>query len=155
MHTLHILKYRFLHAKPIEQIKFILPEFRIRLAHKGKHLSNLFSADAEPKNSEVIETTYCCYHFKCGCLSHNVGMTASSIKTRDTELRNPSSAKGIYYHIYSYPNYLSRLSEFKSLYLRPENKFFMQHFKILQKSFRSYFGRRRTKAFLCEFYGRI
>jgi hypothetical protein len=143
--------------KLIKQIKFILPEFHIRLAYKGIHLSNLFSADAKPKNPEVIETTNCCYHFKCGCLSHYVGMTARSIKTRATEHRNPSSAKGIYYHIHSCPNYLSRLSEFESLNFRPEHgirakqklrdKFFMQHFKILQKSFRSYFDRRKTEAF--------
>ena len=85
--------------KLIKQIKLILPSFHIRLSYKGIKLSNLFSADAKPPKPNEIETTNCCYHFKCTCLSHYVGMTGRKIKNRATEPRNPSSAKGIYYHI--------------------------------------------------------
>ena len=143
--------------KLTKQIKLVLPSFHIRLAYKGIQLSNLFSADAKPSKPQEIETTNCCYHFKCLCLSHYVGMTGRMIKNRATEHRNPSSAKGIYYHINSCPNYLTRLSYFERENFRLEDgvrarqkkrdKFFMQHFSVLQKSFRSYFERRKTEAF--------
>ena len=55
------------------------------LAYKGILLSNLFSADAKPKNTEEIQTTNCIYHSRCLCQSHYVGMTARIIKTRATE----------------------------------------------------------------------
>ena len=96
------------------QIKTIMPDFHIRLAYKGIKLSNLFSADAKCKNNDVIQTTNCVYYFKCLCLSHNVGMTARTIKTRATEHRNPSSAKGIYYHMHSCPDYITRLAQFEN-----------------------------------------
>ena len=143
--------------KLIKQIKHILPNFHVRLAYKGIHLSNIFSADSKPPKSDIIETTNCCYQFKCTCLSHYVGMTGRMIKARATEHRNPSSAKGIYYHINSCPDYITRLSNFERENFRPKNgirarkklrdKFFMQHFRVLQKSFRSYFDRRKTEAF--------
>ena len=143
--------------KLIAQIKVVMPNFHVRLAYKGIKLSNLFSADAKPKISEEIQTTNCVYHFKCLCLSHYVGMTARTIKARATEHRNPSSAKGIYYHIHSCPNYLSRLSIFESENFKPSDgvrtrkklrdKFFMQHFRVLQRSFGSYYDRRKTEAF--------
>ena len=143
--------------KLIKQIKHILPNFHVRLAYKGIHLSNIFSADSKPPKSDIIETTNCCYQFKCTCLSHYVGMTGRMIKARATEHRNPSSAKGIYYHINSCPDYITRLSNFEKENFRPKNgirarkklrdKFFMQHFRVLQKSFRSYFDRRKTEAF--------
>ena len=143
--------------KLIKQIKLFLPHFHIRLAYKGIKVSNLFSSDAKPLKSKEIETTNCCYHFKCICLSHYVGMTGRMIKTRAIEHRNPSSAKGIYYHINSCPDYLTKLSNFERDNFRLENgvrarkklidKFFMQHFKLLQKSFRSNYERRKTEAF--------
>ena len=143
--------------KLIAQIKVVMPNFHVRLAYKGIKLSNLFSADAKQKISEEIQTTNCVYHFKCLCLSHYVGMTARTIKARATEHRNPSSAKGIYYHIHSCPNYLSRLSIFESENFKPSDgvrtrkklrdKFFMQHFRVLQRSFGSYYDRRKTEAF--------
>ena len=84
-------------------------------------------------------------------------MTARTINTRATEHRNPSKAKGIYYHIHSCPNYLTRLAEFENTNFRPSDgvrarikmrdKFFMQHFRVLQKSFGSYFDRRKSEAF--------
>ena len=142
--------------KLIRQIKNVIPDFHVRLAYKSVKLANLFSADAKPKNVDEIETTNCVYHFKCLCLSHYVGMTARTIKTRATEHRNPSKAKGIYYHIHSCPNYLTRLAEFENTNFRPSDgvrarikmrdKFFMQHFRVLQKSFGSYFDRRKSEA---------
>ena len=105
--------------KLIKKIKTFLPHFHIRLAYKGIQVSNLFSADAKPKNDQEIETTNCCYQFKCVCLSHYVGMTARKIKTRAVEHRNRSSAKGIYYHIHSCPNYLTRLSSFERENVKP------------------------------------
>ena len=143
--------------KLIRQIKTLIPDFHVRLAYKGIKLSNLFSADAKPKNNDEIETTNCCYHFKCLCLSHYVGMTSRTIRARAKEHRNPSSAKGIYYHIHSCPNYITRLTQFENENFRPSDgvrtrkklrdKFFMQHFKVLQKSFGSYYERRKTEAF--------
>ena len=143
--------------KLIRQIKLIIPNFHVRLAYEGIKLSNLFSADAKPKQNDEIQTTNCVYHFKCRCLSHYVGMTARTIKARATEHRNPSSAKGIYYHIHSCPDYLTRLDQFEKDNLKPtdgkrakkklKDKFFMQHFKVLQKSFRSYYDRRRAESF--------
>ena len=134
-----------------------VPNFHIRLAYKGIKLSNLFSADAKPKISEENQTTNCVYHFKCLCLSHYVGMTARTIQARATEHQNPSSAKGIYYHIHSCPDYLSRLSKYENDNFRPSDgvrakkkhrdKFFMQHFRVLQRSFGSYYDRRKTEAF--------
>ena len=143
--------------KLIRQIKTLIPDFHVRLAYKGIKLSNLFSADAKPKNNDEIETTNCCYHFKCLCLSHYVGMTSRTIRARAKEHRNPSSAKGIYYHIHSCPNYITRLTQFENENFRPSDgvrtrkklrdKFFMQHFRVLQKSFGSYYERRKTEAF--------
>ena len=91
--------------KLIRQIKQFGPNVHIRLAYKGIKVSNLFSADAKPKNTEEILRNNCIYHFKCLCQSHSVGMTARTIKARPTEHRNPSAAKGIYYHIHSCPDY--------------------------------------------------
>jgi hypothetical protein len=83
-------------------------------------------------------------------------MTARTIKARATEHRNPSSTKGIYYHINS-PDYLTRLDQFEKDNLKPtdgkitknklKDKFFMQHFRVLQKSFRSSYDRRRAESF--------
>ena len=143
--------------KMINDIKLIMPTFHIRLVYKSIRVSNLFSADSKPKKSDILESTNCCYQFKCLCKSHYVGMTARMIKTRATEHRNPSSAKGIYYHINSCPTYLFHLAEFerknsnantgKRAKKKIKDSFFMQHFKILQKRFRSYFERRKTEAF--------
>ena len=134
-----------------------MPNFHIRLAYKSIPLSNLFSADAKPPKSHEIETTNCCYNFKCLCLSHYVGMTGRMVKTRATAHRNLSLAKGIYYHIHSCPNYLARLHNIERENFLLEmgvrarqklrDKFFMQHFRVLQKGFRSYFERRKTEAF--------
>ena len=120
----------------------------------------MFSSDAKPLKSKEIETTNCCYHFKCICLSHYVGMTGRMIKTRAIEHRNPSSAKGIYYQINSCSDYLTKLSNFERDNFRLENgvrarkklrdKFFMQHFKVLQKSFRSNYERRKTETFFIK-----
>lgn len=84
-------------------------------------------------------------------------MTARTIKTRATEHRNPSSAKGIYYHIHSCPDYISRLNKFEIENFKPtdgvrakqkwRDKFFMEHFRVLQKNFGSYWERRKTEAF--------
>ena len=70
-------------------------------------------------------------------------MTARTIKARATEHRNPSSAKGIYYHIHSCPDYITRLNQFEQDNLKPtdgkrakkklKDQFFMQHFRVLQK----------------------
>ena len=143
--------------KLVREIKVIMPHFHIRPVYKGIKVSNLFSADAKPKNSDILDTTNCCYHFKCTCSSHYVGMTARMLKTRAKEHRNPSSAKGIYYHINSCPTYLTKLKIFEEQNLRPnfgsrakkkiKDKFFMLHFKILQRRFCSYFERRNTEAF--------
>ena len=148
--------------KLIRQIKTIMPDFHVRLAYKGIQLSNLFSADAKCKDKDVIQTTNCVYHFKCLCLSHYVGMTARTIKTRATEHRNPSSAKGIYYHIHSCPDYITRLTQFEIDNLKPtdgkraknklKDKFFMQHFSVLQKSFGSYYERRRAESFFIRIF---
>ena len=143
--------------KLIRLIKQTIPNFHIRLAYKGIKLSNLFSADAKPKITDELQTTNCIYHFKCRCLSHYVGMTARTIKTRATEHRNKSTAKGVYYHIHSCPDYLSRLNIFENENLKRtdgvrarqklKDRFFMQHFKVLQKNFGSYFERRKAEAF--------
>ena len=143
--------------KMVKDIKVTMPNFHIRLVYKGIKVSNLFSADAKPKHPDVLDTTNCCYHFKCTCSSHYVGMTARMIKTRAKEHRNPSSAKGIYYHINSCPTYLSKLKAFEEQNINPNSgsrakkkirdKFFMQHFRILQRRFGSYFERRNAEAF--------
>ena len=143
--------------KLIKQIKLVLPNFHIRLAYKNIKLSTLFSADAKPPKSPEIETTNCCYHFKCLCLSHYVGMTGRMIKNRAVEHRNPSRAKGIYYHIHSCPNYLARLANFERENFLLEtgvgarqklrDKFYMQHFSVLQKGFKSYSDHRKTGTF--------
>ena len=109
------------------------------------------------KNSDILDTTNCSYNFECTCSSHYVGITARMLKTRAKEHRNPSSAKGIYYHINSCPTYLTKLKIFEEQNLRPnfgsrakkkiKDKFFMLHFKILQRRFCSYFERRNTEAF--------
>ena len=143
--------------KMVKDIKVTMPNFHIRLVYKGIKVSNLFSADAKPKQSDLLDTTNCCYHFKCTCSSHYVGMTARMIKTRAKEHRNPSSAKGIYYHINSCPTNLSKLKAFEEQNINPNSgsrakkkirdKFFMQHFRILQRRFGSYFERRNAEAF--------
>ena len=84
-------------------------------------------------------------------------MTARKVKTRAKEHRTFSTAKNVYYHINSCPNYLSRLLKFENENFKPEDKinvkkklrdvFFIEHFTILQKSFRSYSERRKTEAF--------
>ena len=89
-------------------------------------------------------------------------MTARTIKARATEHRNPSSAKGIYYHIHSCPNYLSRLNKFENDNFRPRDgvrarqkmrdKFFMSHFRVLQKRFGSYWERRKAEAYFIRIY---
>jgi hypothetical protein len=99
----------------------------------------------------------CVYHFKCLCLSKYVCMTARKVQTRAKEHRTFSAAKNIYYHINSWPNYLGRLSKFEHETFKPEDKinvkkklrdvFFIEHFTILQKSFRSYSERRKRRHF--------
>ena len=84
-------------------------------------------------------------------------MTARKVQTRAKEHRTFSTAKNIYYHINSCTNYLGRLLKFEHENFKPEDKinvkkklrdvFFMEHFTILQKSFRSYSERRKTEAF--------
>ena len=142
--------------KMIKEIKLILPNFYVRLAYKGVKVSNLFSSDAKPSKPR-LDTINCVYHFKCLCLSKYVCMTARKVQTRAKEHRTFSTAKNIYYHINSCPNYLGRLLKFEHENFKPEDKinvkkklrdvFFMEHFTILQKSFRSYSERRKTEAF--------
>ena len=84
-------------------------------------------------------------------------MTARTIKARATEHRNPYSTKGINYHIHSCPDYITRLNQFEQDNLKPtdgkrakkklKDQFFMQHFRVLQKSFRSYYDRRIAESF--------
>ena len=143
--------------KLVKKIKVFLPNFHIRLAYKTVPLSNLFSADAKPPKNNEIETNNCIYHFKCLCLSNYVGMTGRKIRTRAKEHRNFSTAKGIYYHIHSCPNYLERLHNFERENFLLEqgvrarqkirDKFYFGHFSVLQRGFRSYFERRKTEAF--------
>ena len=128
--------------KMIKEIKLILPNFYVRLAYKGVKVSNLFSSDAKPSKPR-LDTINCVYHFKCLCLSNYVGMTARKVQTRAKEHRTFSTAKNIYYHINSCPNYLGRLLKFEHENFKPEDKinvkkklrdvFFMEHFTILQK----------------------
>ena len=120
-------------------------------------MSNLFSADAKPPKSHEIDTNNCIYHFKCLCLSNYVGMTGRKIRTRAKEHRNFSTAKGIYYHIHSCPNYLERLRNFERENFLLEqgvrarqkirDKFYFGHFSVLQRGFKNYFERRKTEAF--------
>ena len=84
-------------------------------------MSDLFSSDSKPSKPDIIDSNNCCYHFKCTCSSHYVGMTARKIKTRDKEHRNPSSAKGIYYHINSCPSYLTKVKDFENQNLAPNS----------------------------------
>ena len=49
-------------------------------------------------------------------------MTARTIKVRATEHRNTSSTKGLYYHMHSCPDYLSRLNKFKNDNLRHKDR---------------------------------
>ena len=84
-------------------------------------------------------------------------MTGRKIRTRAKEHRNFSTAKGIYYHIHSCPNYLERLHNFERENFLLEqgvrarqkirDKFYFGHFSVLQRGFRSYFERRKTEAF--------
>ena len=67
-------------------------------------------------------------------------MTARKVQTRAKEHRTFSTAKNIYYHINSCPNYLGRLLKFEHENFKPEDKinvkkklrdvFFMEHFTI-------------------------
>ena len=115
--------------KLVREIKVIMPYFHIRPVYKGIKVSNLFSADAKPKNSDILDTTNCCYHFKCTCSSHYVGMTAYLTKLKIFEEQNLR------------PNFGSRAKK------KIKDKFFMLHFKILQRRFCLYFERRNTEAF--------
>ena len=61
---------------------------------------------------------------------------------------SPSQSKSIYYHIQGCQEYLYCPTTTKKITSEEKNyEFFKRHFKILQKSFRSTFERRKTEAF--------
>jgi hypothetical protein len=79
-------------------------------------------------------------------------------KRRKSSVSNLEKKKGKTLHpVHSCPNYLTRLAEFENTNFRPSDgvkarikmrdKFFMQQFRVLQKSFGSYFDRRNSEAF--------
>ena len=115
-------------------------------------VSNLFSTNSKAK-IPYEETSNVCYQFKCECESHYIGHTARPVLERIREHQQFSNAKGIYYHIQGCAKYLEKRNTYcpkngkKTTSKERHFEFFKSHFKILQKSFRSSFERRKTEAF--------
>ena len=144
-----------------KKIKSFIPTFNIRFQYKSIRVETIFTKDTKPMTSK-LDTCNCNYLFKCTCNKQYVGMTKRTLRIRATEHRTPSSAKNTYHHINRCPTYISKWEEFERQNVPPNSqatfikkmrdKFFMDHFKILQKNFRNYFERRNTEAFFIRIF---
>jgi hypothetical protein len=86
---------------------------------------------------------YYCTWSKC-----YVGRTKCTLQKRANEHKQFSRAKKVYYHIHQCPVCVEKLLEYEKLHIPPKStqtfikkvrdKFYMSHFKIQQKNFRSY-----------------
>ena len=136
----------------LRKMKNIVPEFLVNIAYKSIPVSNLFSTNSKA-SIPYEETSNVCYQFRCDCSSHYIGHTSRPMIERIGEHQRKSTAKGIYYHILTCPEYLKKQNLFRPYpYTKMTSKqrkfaFFKSQFKILQKSFRSNFERRKTEAF--------
>ena len=139
-------------------MKNIVPEFLVNIAYKSIPVSNLFSTNSKA-SIPYEETSNVCYHFRCECGSHYVGHTARPLLKRMGEhFSHPSpsqlpQSKSIYHHIQGCYEYFNKRNLYRPTTTKKTNseernyEFFKRDFKILQKSFRSTFERRKTEAF--------
>ena len=74
--------------------------------------------------------------------------TICTLKTRANQHKQFSRAKKLYYHIHRCPVYVKKLREYERIHIPPKStstfvrgvtdKFYMSHFKIEMKNFKSY-----------------
>ena len=134
-------------------MKNLVPEFLVNVAYKSKTVSQLFSTNSKGA-VPFIETPNICYQFRCHCGSHYIGHSERPMIDRLQEHQQPSKAKGALWRILSCPEYLKKEKEIvifdpskKKISKEKSYQFFLSHFKILQKSFRSHDERKKTEAF--------
>ena len=137
----------------LKKMKNLVPEFLVNVAYKSKTVSQLFSTNSKGA-VPFIETPNICYQFRCHCGSHYIGHSERPMIDRLQEHQQPSKAKGVLWHILSCPEYLKKKKDIvifdpskKKISKEKSYQFFLSHFKILQKSFRSHDERKKTEAF--------
>ena len=134
----------------LKKMKNVLPQFLVNVAYKTKPVQHLFSTNYKAK-IPYEETTNLCYNFKCECGSQYVGQTGRTLEERAREHQQLSNAKGIYWHIKRCPEYRQKENLFiPNRYMTTKQKnflFYLNHFNILQKGFRSFFECQRAEAF--------
>ena len=134
----------------LKKMQKVVPTFRVNVAYKSVTVSPLFSTDSKaiipPKDTSNVV-----YEFTCDCESSYIGHTGRELVVRMREHQQLSQGKEVYRHIHSCPIYEKRLNTWippqRMTYFQKKFAFFISHFKILQKSFRSDFERRKTEAF--------
>ena len=124
-------------------------------------IKQIFSKDGKPVTSKE-NSCFLCYKFKCTCNSSYVGKTKKRLHVRMEQHRTFSYAKKTYYHINRCPVYVKKLREFEDFHCTPKStitfkkklrdKFFMDHFEILRKNFRSYSDLQKAEAFYIRIF---
>ena len=105
---------------------------------------------------------FLCYKFKCTCNSCYVGRTKKVLRVRAEQHRTFSYAKKTYYHINRCPVYVKKLREFEEIHFtkkstitykkKMRDKFFMEHFEIVQKNFRFFDDLKKAEEFYIRIY---
>ena len=138
----------------IKRMKNFVPSFEVNIAYKTQKVCSIFSSSAKVclDFDEVPNTIY---RFQCDCNSSYIGQSDRPLLIRIREHQQESRAKrlpekttGIFKHIEKCPVYQQKRNIlFPVLTKKLKFQFFKTHFKILKKSFRSDFERRKTEAF--------
>ena len=134
-----------------------IPKFNVRFAYKSLKFRNIFIKDGKPPYSK-LKCCFLCYKFKCTCNSCYVGRTKKVLRVRAEQHRTFSYAKKTYYHINRCPVYVKKLREFEEIHFtkkstitykkKMRDKFFMEHFEIVQKNFRSFNELKKSRGIL-------
>ena len=154
VHTL-CLDYNAFSTEPyinslLKKIQKVVPSFRVNVVYKAVPLSSLFSTNSKAVIPQK-DTSNVVYEFTCDWESTYIGHIGRELVVRMRKHQQYSNGKEVHRHIHTCPIYEKRLNTWippqRMTYFQKKFAFFTSHFKILQKSFRSDFERRKTEAF--------
>ena len=145
----------------VNRMKTFTPDFNVRFSFKSIKMKSLYIKNSKPFICK-LDTCNVIYQFQCTCNKSYVGRTKRVLRIRAEEHRTFSRAKKTYYHIHRCPVYVKKLLEYEKIHIPPKSgahfktkvrdKFFMDHFKILQKNFKTYADLCRAEAFFIRMH---
>ena len=88
----------------LKKMQKVVPSFHVNVAYKSVPVSHLFSTNSKAVLQKE-ETSNVVYEFTCECESNYVGHSGRALIERISEHQRLSSAKELYWHIQSCPQY--------------------------------------------------